>query len=125
VEDRKPSAAFWIEAARRNGAELASVCPPSVFRIDLEQQVDAWLKLRFNRLVTDEPSPSPRRPAEQAREDLSEGLGPTRPKPRYLLQMPVVCRKLELLERLDPKLVVNPVRQFFTNTWNAGEQIFR
>jgi hypothetical protein len=113
VEDRQPRFVHRVESPWRDSLQLFRSRFLTVLAIDVEQFGDPWT------------ANTPRRElhAAEAMGKRVPNTGETfRTEPGERFQSAVVCGSLEIRQRLETELVVEPLGQYTSNTWNGGEQ---
>ena len=117
VEHGQPSLAFRVEALRGDLDQLAGCRFFPVFAVDIQQQIHPGLLI----------------PAERAAADAREHFGKRGPHHRRtsmakaadLPQPPVIRRRLERLNCVEPKRFADPVSERRPNARDCLEQGFR
>lgn len=100
MEDRQPAQTIGVEAPRREGRQPSGRGALAVFPVDVEQ-------VRDRRLIAGGPDGRPRA-AQPEGKRRTHAFEPLRPESGRARQASVVRRRFQVLQRLQPELVVQP-----------------
>ena len=118
MQDRKPGLVFRVETPRRDCRECPGSSLVAIFTIHIKKYGNGWAALyRLISAGTD--------PPEHLLERGADHLRPARPDTLERLEPAIMCCKLKPLERIYMKLIMNMLRQPWTDTRNSLQALHR